>query len=151
MAGRAPDQGPEARQHLGHVEGLGHIVVGAGIESGNLLAPAIARGQDQDRHPPPGRPPALEHADAVDHGQPEIEHDRIIGLVRPEIVALLAIGREIDRIARLGQTLLELPGEIPIILDHQHPHRHPRSPTLWRPPHAWHLAREPSTAKLNRF
>jgi hypothetical protein len=48
--GGAADQRPHARQHLLDVERLGHIVVGAGVDAGHLVAPAVARGQHQHRH-----------------------------------------------------------------------------------------------------
>ena len=47
---RAAQQRADARQHFLHVEGLGHIVVGAGIEALHLVAPAVARGEDEHRH-----------------------------------------------------------------------------------------------------
>src|SRR5260370_5123470 len=47
---RAAQQGPDARQHLFEVKRLGDIVVRANVEALNLVAPAVARSQDEDRH-----------------------------------------------------------------------------------------------------
>ena len=61
MAGGAAQQRADAREHFLHVEGLGDVVVGAGVEALHLVAPAIARGEDQHRHrsgPPCARPRA---------------------------------------------------------------------------------------------
>ena len=71
----------------------------------------------------PCAPPALEHADAVHHRQAEIEHHGIVGLVGPEIVALLAIRGEVDRIAGIAQAVVQLPRQVGIVFDHQNPHR----------------------------
>ncbi|GCC46815.1 hypothetical protein chiPu_0030797, partial [Chiloscyllium punctatum] len=43
MPGRAAQQRTDPRQHLLEMEGLGDIVVGAGVEALNLVAPAVAR------------------------------------------------------------------------------------------------------------
>src|SRR5437763_2798336 len=59
-------------QFLG-IKRLGEIVVGACIEAGDLVAPAIARRQDQHRHGPAGRAPFLQHSDAIHLGRSE-EH-----------------------------------------------------------------------------
>src|SRR6185503_18537254 len=48
MAGAAADERTDSRQHLFHVEGLGHVIIGTGIEARDLVAPAIARGQYQN-------------------------------------------------------------------------------------------------------
>ena len=62
VAGGAAHLGADARQQLLHVEGLGDVVVGAGIHAGHLVAPAVARGEDDDRHLALGAAPLLEHA-----------------------------------------------------------------------------------------
>ena len=91
MAGGAADQRAHPRQHLLDVEGLGDIVVGAGVDARHLVAPAVARGQDQHRHLAPVAAPVLEHADAVHLRQADIEHDGVVGLGVAEEMALLAV------------------------------------------------------------
>ena len=49
MAGGAAQQGAHAGEQLLHVEGLRYVIVGAGIEALDLVAPAVAGGQDDDR------------------------------------------------------------------------------------------------------
>ena len=48
-AARAAQQRLHARQHFFEVIGLGDVVVGAGLQSFDLVLPAVARGEDQDR------------------------------------------------------------------------------------------------------
>ena len=75
----APQQRPQPRQDFLHMKGLGDVIVGAGVEALHLVAPTIARGQDQDRHGAAGPAPFLENGDAVLLRQAEVEHDRVIG------------------------------------------------------------------------
>ena len=100
VAGGAAQQRAQARQHFLHVERLGDIVVRAGVDALDLVAPAVARGQDQHRHRAPGLAPRFEDRDAVLLWQADIEHDRIIGLGIAAKPALLAVEGAVDRIAR---------------------------------------------------
>ena len=119
VADRAAQQRAHARQHFFHVEGLGHIIVGAGIEALDLVAPAVARGQHQHRHGAPGPPPGFQHRDAVHLRQADIEDHRVIGLGLAEIMPLLAVERAIDDITGVGQRGRELAVEVGIVLDHE--------------------------------
>src|SRR5271154_5893410 len=100
VAGGAPHQRPEARQHLLHMKGLGDIIVGAGVDALDLVAPPVAGGQNQDRHRTAGLAPGLQDRDPVALGQADVEHDRIIGLGVAAKPALLAGESAVDRIAR---------------------------------------------------
>src|ERR1700730_9382063 len=57
VADRTAQQRPNARQHLFKMERLWHIVVGARIETLHLVAPAVARGEQQERHDASGAAP----------------------------------------------------------------------------------------------
>ena len=59
VAGGAANEGAQAGQHLLHVEGLGDIIVGAGVEALDLVAPRIARREDEHRHRRAGRAPGF--------------------------------------------------------------------------------------------
>jgi hypothetical protein len=48
-AAGTPDQGPQAGLQLGEVEGLGQVIIGAGIEAGDLVGTAVAGREDQHR------------------------------------------------------------------------------------------------------
>ena len=124
MSRRAPQQRPDPRQHLLHVERLGDIVVGARIHAGHLVAPALARREDEHRHLAVVAPPLLEHAQAVLLGQAEIEHDGVIGFGIAEEMPLLAVEGGIDGIARIAQSRNELPVEVRIVLDDEKPQSH---------------------------
>src|SRR5262249_61116550 len=60
VTGRAAQQGAHACQHLLEMKRLGDIVVGAGVETLYLVAPPVARGEDQHRHSAAGPAPGFE-------------------------------------------------------------------------------------------
>ena len=122
VAGGAAQKRPQARQHFLHVEGLGDIVVRAGVDALDLVAPAVASGQDQDRHRAPGLAPRFEDRNPVALGQADVEHDRVIRLGVAAKPALLAVECAIDRIARGLERAGHLTVEISIVLDNQKPH-----------------------------
>src|SRR5262245_10886258 len=118
----AADLGADARQQLFHMEGLGHVVVSTGIHAGNLVAPAIPRGQDDHGHVAAGATPLLEHADAVDLGQAGVKDDNVVGLGLAEKEALLAVECGIDGIPGIGQRRNQLAIEIAVIFEDQYAH-----------------------------
>src|SRR5579872_620961 len=117
MAGRAAQQRANARQNLFEVKRLCDIVVGAGVKTLNLVAPAIARGEDQDRHRAAVASPGFQHRDAVHLGQTDIEHHRVIRLAIAEEVPLFAVEGAVNHISGVRQRRRELAIEIRIILD----------------------------------
>ena len=117
------DERADAGEHFFDMEGLGHIVVGAGIDTGNLVAPPVAGSQDQNRHRAAGAAPFFEHRDAVQFGQANVEDDGVIGFGIAEEVSLLTVERLIDDIARLFQRVAQLPVQIDVVFDYQNAHR----------------------------
>src|SRR4051812_13485028 len=130
VAGGAAQQRADPRQHLLQVERLCDIVVGTCIEALDLVAPAVARGEDQDRHGAAVAPPGFQHRDAVLLRQADVEHHGIVGLVVTEKMPLLAIEGAIDDIAGVGQRLGKLAIEIGVVLDDEQAHA--SSPKLGR-------------------
>src|ERR1700728_4219913 len=99
MTGRAAKQRTDSRQNFLEVKRLGYIVVGAGVKTLNLVAPAITRGQNKDRHRTPVAAPGFQHRDAIHLRQADIEDDRIIRLAVAKEVAFFTIERAIDHIS----------------------------------------------------
>ncbi|EGE60812.1 peptidase [Rhizobium etli CNPAF512] len=123
MPGGAADQRPDARQHFLDMKRLGDVIVGAGVDAGNLVAPAVARRQDQNRHGAAGAAPFLQHGDAVHLRQADIEDNGVIGLGIAEEMAFLAVERLVDDITRLLQRVGQLPVQVDIVFDYQDAHR----------------------------
>ena len=67
-AGAAAQQGTNARQQLVNVIGFEHVVVGAGIESGDAVGHAVAGRGDQHRHGAPALAQGAQHVQAVASG-----------------------------------------------------------------------------------
>ena len=122
MAGRAAQQRADTRQHLLEVERLGDVVVGAGVEALHLVAPAVARGQDQHRHGAAGAAPCLQHRDTVHLGQADVEDHGVVRLAFAEEVPLLAVKGAVDDVSGVGQRRRQLPIEVRIVLDDEEPH-----------------------------
>src|SRR5260370_34507381 len=106
-----------------------HIVVGTGVEALHLVAPALARGEQQHRHEPSAAAPRLQDRNAVHLGKADIQDDGIIGLGIAEKMALLAVEGAVHNIAGIGQRGGELAIEIGVVLDHEEADlRFPSSP-----------------------
>ena len=71
----APQRRADAREQLLGVERLGHVVVGAGVERGDLVLLSVARGEHDHGHVAE-RPHPPQHFDPVEVGEAEVEqHD----------------------------------------------------------------------------
>jgi hypothetical protein len=105
---RASHQGAQASQQFFGVKGLGEVVVGPGVDASDLFMPAVSCGQDQNRRCLAVTAPALQDGQAVQHGEPQIQHDRVIRLCRAEVQGFLSVGRFVNGIADLIERRLEL-------------------------------------------
>ena len=77
VGGSSPSERcPEPGKELVHAEGLGDVVVGAGIEGGDLVGLALADAEDDDRHARPTAE-AVDDVDAVEAGKAEVEDDEV--------------------------------------------------------------------------
>ena len=118
----AAQQGADAGEQLLHVEGLRDVVVGAGIEALDLVAPAVAGGQDDDRHLASLAAPGVQDRDAVHLRQAEIEDDGVVGLGLAEELPFLAVDGRVDRVARLFEGGHDLLIEGSVVLDDEKAH-----------------------------
>src|SRR5690606_39622543 len=59
---------------------LRQVVIGSSIDALDPLGPGAACGEHENRHGAPGRPPPLQHGEAVDFRQPEIQDDEVVVL-----------------------------------------------------------------------
>ena len=84
---RPAQRRPQPGQQLVHAERLGHVVVGAGVERGDLVRLAVAGGEHDDRH----LRPAPQPADDLEPSMPGSPRSRItsVGVV---------LGRERQRL-----------------------------------------------------
>ena len=77
VRGAAPEQRPDPGEQFGQAERLGHVVVGAGVESDHGVDLVGAGGQHQDREGVAvGAQPAAD-LQAVHAGQAQVENDQV--------------------------------------------------------------------------
>jgi len=119
VASRTTQQRAQPRQHFLHMEGLADIVVGACVEPLNLVAPTIARRQNQHRHRAAVAPPRLQHRDAIALGQADIEDHRVVRFRVAEKPSFLAIEGPIDSVSGAFQGGDDLPVEIAIVFNNK--------------------------------
>ena len=94
-------------------ERLDQVVVGAGVEAGQLVVERVARGQHQHRRLL-ARLVAQLAADlqAVHAGQVEVEHDGVEVVDHGQVQAGDAVGGEIDGVAAVFQVVAEVGGDV---------------------------------------
>ncbi len=86
-------------------------------------ADGLAGGQHQDRHAIAEHPHAPGHLEAVDAGQPHVEHDRVRHRARDLLERLLAVGGRGDVVARERERAAQRVAHRSVIVDDQDPHR----------------------------
>ena len=72
-AAMAPENDPHTRHELFDAEGLGHVVVASDREPVDLVLGGVLGGQEDDRHLLAAGIEALEHLEAVDVGEHDVE------------------------------------------------------------------------------
>ena len=129
----AADEGLGAGNEFAEVEGLGEVVVCAGVEQLNDGAGAVFGGEDEHRGGVFAGTQAAQNAEAVEFGQHEIENDEIVDAIAGGVVAGLAVRGPIDReagaVAQGGSEVFRQPN---FVFHQQNAHDEPcPQPTLW--------------------
>ncbi|PAV92759.1 hypothetical protein WR25_06737 [Diploscapter pachys] len=122
-----PERDAQAGEQFLAVERLGHVIVRAEVECGDLVLGRIARGDDQQRDP--RRPRDDRHQlQPVPPRQPQIEQHRIRRVLRHRGQRRARIGGVDHVVAGALQRLAEQPPDRRLIIHHQHP-RHQTCPS----------------------
>src|SRR5215468_10697138 len=87
----ATQQRADASLELGELEWLRHVVVGPAVEPLHAILGAVSRGEDQHGGGLSASPEALEHRQAIELRQAEIEHDEIELLGRKQRVGVVSV------------------------------------------------------------
>ncbi len=118
------DEHRQARFEFLQREGFDHVVVGAGIEAGELLVERIARGQHQH-----GRLAArfltqlFAKLQTVHAGQCQIEHDRVEVVDDGEMQSGYAVSGEIDDMSFVFEIIADVGGDIAVVFNDKNSHR----------------------------
>jgi hypothetical protein len=97
-------------------------IFGAGIEPAHAVLQSVLRGEDQHRQGRLAPAQALQHLDAVQPRQAEIEDEQVELLGEQRRVGIGAVGDVIDRIARLAQRAHEPVGNDAVVFGEQDMH-----------------------------
>ena len=108
--GRCGAGGPQAGEQLVHAERLGDVVVGAGVEGGDLVVLGAAADSTMIGHRGPA-PQALDHLDAVDAGQTEVEDDDVGMVAGASCSASSPVGGQVDLVAAGPQVGRQRPAD----------------------------------------
>ena len=106
-AGPAPEERPQPGQQLGQRERLDEVVVGAGVETLHTVVDGVAGGQHEDRRVVAGRPQPPADGQAVEAGEPEVEHDRVGRAEAQDLQRGRAVGGRLDLVALESQGAVE--------------------------------------------
>ena len=123
MAGRTANDRAEARDQFFRLEGLGQVVVGAGVDAGDALGPGAARRQHQDRRRHAGGAQLAHHRQAVEPRQAEVENDPVEVFRSGARPGFLAVGAGLHDIAGLSQMGADLGGDLRFVFDHERAHQ----------------------------
>ena len=103
-------------------ERFGEVVVGAGVERFGFVEFAVLGGEHQDRGPVALLAQASAHLEAVDLGQHDVEHDRVVRVLGRQPETLLAVEGVVDGEAFGLQPAPKRRRQSLVVLDHQDSH-----------------------------
>ena len=117
-----PHQRPQPCEELGERERLRQVVVGPRIETRDAVVDRVARGEHEHRCPDAVLADPAADLEAVDAGEHQVEHDRVVlGRLRhPDRV--VARARDVDRVTLLDEPAPEQARHLELVLDDQDPH-----------------------------
>ena len=133
----APDQRAQAREQHDERERLRQEVVGAGVERLGLVVLAVLGGEDEDRGPDALVAQRPAHLVAVDAGQEDVEHDRVVGALPGPPQAVVAVVGDVDVEALGREAVGDRRREELLVLDDQNSHTRivpVRACAEWRQP-----------------
>ena len=114
----AAQQGAHAGDELARAERLHHVVVAADGEADLEIRLAVARGEHEDGHAPVALDLAA-HAEPVEAGQHQVEHDEVGAEAAAEIDALVAVAGRLDLESLGRQPGRDRGGDARLVLDHR--------------------------------
>ena len=114
------DEGAHARLQLADLEGLDEVVVGAGIETGELVVKRVARREHQYRR---GLLRLLAQAptqvQAVHAGQHEVEHDHVVAVLGGQAQAARTVAGVVHAESAVFQVFTDHAGDAAVVFDQQ--------------------------------
>ena len=122
---RAPQERAGAGEQLREGEGLGEVVVGAGVQAGHLVVDLVAGGEQQDRGGRPRGAHAAQHLEAVHAGQHDVQDDGVELGVQGALQPSPAVGLHRHHEAGFAQALTDEAGDAAFVFHDEHAHGGP--------------------------
>ena len=131
---RAAQQRADARDELADAERLGQVVVGAALESEDLVGFLAPRREHEDRHVAVGRvaPDGAADGDAVESRQHQIEDHEIERLGARQAQPFVAVADRDGLQSLEREVQRDEVADVGLVLDHQHPRARRVGPALVR-------------------
>jgi hypothetical protein len=121
--GVAADERLHAGEKLCERERFGEVVVAAGLKALHPLIDGAFCAQDEHRRGVSSLAPSLDQAEAVARRKHEVDHGRVVVLVKPHSKALLAVARPVHDVSRLLESLPDESGNLVVVFYEQEPHK----------------------------
>ena len=101
---------------------LGEVIVGAGIESVDLIGYFATRGQNQHLGLAVGFPKFPEYGHAVDTGKVEVEYHEVKDFDAQQVERLPSVVTAVDAVCQVSQAARDCVTQRPLVLDDQNTH-----------------------------
>ena len=103
--GATAGEGTHARLQLIHLERLDQVVIRSGIEPLHTVHRFGARSQQQHGTVIPPQPQVAQHGQAVEPRQVDVENDQFSGIAAQQVVCILPVCQDIDRVTQVPQPI----------------------------------------------
>jgi hypothetical protein len=118
----SPDECAKAREELAKVERLREVVVGAGVESLDLVVDRVAGREHEDGRVDASAADLTADVDAVANGEDDVQDDGVVLVDGREKDCLAAVGGVVDGVRCLTQSARDRVAQLTIILGEQNSH-----------------------------
>ena len=112
-----------ARHELGKRERFHDVVVGARIQPGDPVGDLAAGREDEHGHGVLAAAQSPEQGETVHAGEPDVEHDEVIGVLAQQVEGAFGARRTVDREAARGEPVAQCREEGAVVFDHEQSHR----------------------------
>ena len=117
-----PDECAQSRQQLAEVERLREIVVGAGVESFDLVVDGVARGEHEHGRVRALAPDLAADVDTVANGKDDVEDDGVVVVDGGEERGAVTVGRVVDGVGRLPKSARDGFAQLTVVFGEQYSH-----------------------------
>src|SRR5690606_18490660 len=122
LARAATTEGAYTRGKFGKIERLGDVVVGARIKTGHAVVQAVARRDNEHGDLVAVLAQLAQYVQAAAARQVQVEQQQVVRLPRERARGLVSVGQPVDRVALVGEELLQRMAQGGVIFDYEDSH-----------------------------